>query len=139
MAYSGFLIKLGGSSGTVLPMEYISVGSYNSTPNQRMESKADRSVTGFMHRTTVDHTATKIEFETPNIDNKQLAELNALINGNMSNVHQRNITLYYYDQETDSYRTGNFYMPDVKYNIDHIETAINTIIYKPVRYAFIEY
>ena len=57
----------------------------------------------------------------------------------MSDLHQRNITLQYYDQETDSYKTGNFYMPDAKYSIHHIDNNTNTVIYNPVHYAFIEY
>lgn len=139
MAYNGYLIKLGGESGTAFPMRYIKIDSYDSTPDQRMESKSNRSVTGFLQRTTVAHTATKIEFDTPAVDNTQLSEINALIRWNMSDLHQRNITLQYYDQETDSYKTGNFYMPDAKYSIHHIDNNTNTVIYNPVHYAFIEY
>ena len=139
MAFSGYLIKLGGSSGTELPMKFIAVESYNATPNQRMESKANRAVTGLLHRTTVEHTATKIEFETPHMTNLDRAELNGLLAANWSNSLERKITINYYDEETDTYKNGDFYMPDVKYTIDHIDLTTNLVYYKPTRYAFIEY
>lgn len=139
MAYNGYLIKLGGSSGVVLPLRYISLGSYKSTPNQRMESKATRSVTGLLHRTTVEHKATKIEFETPYIDNNDLRTLNNMIQDAFTNTLERKLTINYYDQETDSYRDAICYMPDVNYSIARIDSNTNTVYYDSVRYAFIEY
>ena len=139
MAYSGYLIKLGGSNGTVLPMEYIAAESYKSTPNQRMEAKATRSVTGLLHRTTVEHKATKIEFTTPVLTNHQLATLNNLFATNFSNNLERKITINYYDQETDDYRDAECYMPDVNYEIKHIDQNMNIVYYGEIRYAFIEY
>lgn len=139
MAYSGYLIKLGGSAGTVLPMEYIGIESYKSTPNQRMESKATRSVTGLLHRTTVEHKATKIEFNTPVITNHQLAALNNLFATHFTNQLERKLTINYYDQETDTYRDAECYMPDVNYDILRIDQDTNTVYYNSIRYAFIEY
>ncbi len=139
MAYNGYLIKLGGSSGVVLPLRYISLGSYKSTPNQRMESKATRSVTGLLHRTTMEHKATKIEFETPYIDNNDLRTLNNMIHNAFTNSLERKLTINYYDQETDSYRDAICYMPDVNYSIARIDSNTNTVYYNSVRYAFIEY
>lgn len=139
MAYSGYLIKLGGNAGTVLPMEYIAMESYKSTPNQRMESKATRSVTGLLHRTTVEHKATKIEFDTTVLTNTQLATLNNLFATHYSNQLERKLTINYYDQETDTYRDAECYMPDVSYDILRIDQNTNTVYYNSVRYAFIEY
>ena len=139
MAYGGYLIKLGGVNGTPLPMQYIGISSYKSTPNQRMEAKATRSVTGLLHRTIVEHKATKIEFTTPTLTNSQLATLNGLLAANFSNNLERKITINYYDQETDTYRDADCYMPDINYEIDHIDEATSTVYYNGVRYAFIEY
>ena len=137
MAFNGYLIKLGGSGGTELPMKYMKPESYIAEPNQRMESEAGRDVTGTLHRTTVEHTATKIEFETPYLTNDQVASLNSMLRSAMSNVHRKDITIYYYDMETNSYRSASCYIPDIKYTIYRVDG--NTIIYKPIRYAFIEY
>jgi len=139
MAYSGYLIKLKGGTAEDLPMKYIGIGSYSCTPDQRMEAKANRAVSGLLQRTTVEHKATKIEFETPTITNKDVSALNTLLQSHFTNALERKITINYYDMETDSYRDADCYMPDVQYKIDHIDHATNTIYYSPVRYAFIEY
>ena len=139
MAYNGYLIKVGGSSGTKLPMKYIKLDGYNITPNQRMESEAVRSVTGLLHRSTVSHTATKVEFNTPNITNKDVDDMMTLFRNAWTSVNERKLTLEYYDMETNTYKTGTFYMPDIKFEIDHIESALNIIVYKEIRVAFIEY
>lgn len=137
MAYSGYLIKLGGSSGTELPMKYVKIGSYNISPNQRMESQATRAVTGLLHRTTVQHTASKIEINTPPLTNSEVASMMTLFRNAWTNTLERKLTLYYYDMETDTYKTGDFYMPDINFAIDHIEG--NVIVYNEIRIAFIEY
>lgn len=139
MAYAGYLIKVGGANGVILPMDCIAFDSYKSTPDQRMESQATRSVTGLLHRTTVEHTATKIEFSTPPITNRQLATLNAIFRSHYTNALERKLTINYYDQETDSYRDAECYMPDVDYEINHINNDTNTVYYNSIRFAFIEY
>ena len=137
MAYSGYLIKVGGSGGTELPMKYIKLSGYNITPNQRMESEAKRDVTGVLHRTTVAHTATKIEFNTPPMTNSDVDAMMTLFRTYWISNAERKLTLYYYDMESDSYQTGSFYMPDIKFQIDHIDG--NIVYYTETRIAFIEY
>lgn len=139
MAYSGYLIRLGGIGGTDLPMKYIKLGDYSITPNQRMESEAKRAVTGLLHRATVEHTSSKIEFNTPNLTNRDIDAMMSLIRGYWSSASERKLTLAYYDMETDSYKTGEFYMPDIKFQIDHIDNTRNVVYYKETRIAFIEY
>lgn len=142
MAYAGYLIKLGGSNGTSLPFKYIKAESYSCTPDQRMEVSANRAVTGVLVRQTVEHTATKIEFETVYMTNTERAALNTLLRTAMTNtgsILERKLDLEYYDDETDTYKTGTFYMPDVQYSIYKVDNIHNIITYSPVRYAFIEY
>ena len=138
MAYAGYLIKVGGSSGTALPMKYVQIGSYSITPNQRMESEAKRAVSGVLHRATVSHTASKIEINTPPLTNAEVVAMMTLFSNAWSNALERKLTLYYYDMETDAYKTGDFYMPDIQFSIDHIEPG-NVIVYNSIRIAFIEY
>lgn len=138
MAFSGYLIKMKNGNDVVeLPLSYVKAESYSATPNQRLESSAARSTTGYLKRTTCDHTATKIEINTIPMTNTQWKTLWDLIKGKFSNLKQRNITLEYYDNESDSYQTGDFYMPDIEYPILRVDG--NTIYYDSIRLAFIEY
>ena len=139
MAYNGYLIKVGGSAGTILPMEYIKTEGYDITPAQRLETEAKRAVTGVLHRTTVAHTATKVEFNTPIITNTALENLILLFRNAWTDVSQRKLTIEYYDMESNSYKEGVFYMPDIKYQIHHIDNENDVVYYKETRIAFIEY
>lgn len=139
MAYSGYLIKLKGGTAENLPFKFIAIESYQITPNQRMEAKANRATTGLLHRTTVSHTASKVEFETPPCTNLDIAELNAMLSRHYTSSLERKIVIEYYDPETDSYKEGTMYMPDVQYKISRVENQYNLIHYDKVRYAFIEY
>jgi len=139
MSYSGYLIKIGGSSGTILPFKYIKVDGYNITPNQRMETEAKRDVTGLLHRNTVAHTASKIEFTTPYMTNSDLDDMITLFRNAWTNSTERKLVIEYYDMESNTYKTADVYMPDIKFEIDHIDNDHNIIMYKETRVAFIEY
>ena len=135
--YAGYLIKVGGPDGVPLPMAYIKVEGYDITPNQRMESKAARAVTGVLVRNTVSHTATKVEFSTPVMMDRDVHAMMGLFGNAWTSVLERKLNLEYYDMETGEYKTGTFYMPDIKFQIDHIDG--NIIYYKEITIKFIEY
>ena len=140
MAFNGKLIELKtGNNYIELPTQYIKLDSYKVTPDQRMEADANRATSGVLVRNTVSHTATKIEFETPPIDNTELASLMTLINNAMTNALQRNVTLRYYQTLTNSYKEGNFYVPDIETPIYRIELNPPVVHYDSIRFAFIEY
>lgn len=136
MAYAGFMIKLGGPTGAELPMDYFRADSYE-VENRHTETSNRQDVTGKTHRTVATHTSVRIELETRALDDIRMAALNGLITGAMADTTRRDITIYYYDTETGSYRTANCYMPDVKYTVRKLEE--NAVIYEPAQLTFIEY
>ena len=81
------------NGGTELPITYIKVEGYEITPNQRMESEAKRDVTGGLHRTTVPHTSSKIEFHTRTMTNTELEEMMSLFRQYWSNELERKLLL----------------------------------------------
>lgn len=137
MSYSGYLIKLGGNNGTELPLTMVKAESYQVTPNQRMESSAKRDTTGKLHRTTCSHTASKVEIDTIPMTNSQWQNFFGLVKAKYSDSHSRTIELKYYDPESDSYKTGTFYVPDLHYPILRIDG--NIIYYDSISLHFIEY
>ena len=131
MAYAGYLIKVGNYT---IPLTYMKLESYKSAPDQRQDLDSYRDADGVLHRNVLPHTATKIEFETPYLFMSQLQELIQNIRSNFLTSIARDCTLTYYDEETNSYKTGHFYMPGtIEYNM------YNKEIYAPCRFAFIEY
>lgn len=137
MAFAGYLIKAGGSGGTEIPMEYMRISTYEAGL-QRVEQENNRAITGLLHRQLAQRQHVEISFETRPLSNTALAALNTLIRDEMSDIARRDITLEYYDTETDSYRTANCFMPDVSFTIRKAEGPTE-LIYEPVKYVFIEY
>ena len=140
MAFNGKLIELKTNGSWVnFPIKYIKAESYKVTPDQRMESEANRSADGYLKRTTVDHTASKIDFTTTNLTNTDVKRINDMRTAAFTNAKQRKVDVRYYNPDTDSYNTGTFYMPDVDYEINRVDLQTNTVHYNPIRFAFIEY
>lgn len=140
MAFNGKLLELYiGGSYTEFPTKLINAESYKVTPNQRMESSATRTASGLLIRSTVSHTASKIDLNTTILTNSQLATIESLLTSAYTDSLERKLSLRYYVPQSDSYKTGTFYVPDVDYDILRIDKDKNIIWYNSVRYAFIEY
>lgn len=134
--FNGWLIRAG---GTEIPIKYIQEATYNVTPDQRQDLDSEQDVTGVLHRNVVEHTRSKVEFTTPSLDNSEVAALTALFRNAFTDASARTLQIEYYHPETDSYGSGIFYMPDTAYPIRRITTDKRTVLYNPIRYAFIEY
>lgn len=140
MAFNGKLLELKTNNSYVeFPLKYIKPESYDATPDQRMEISAGRATTGKLKRTTCEHMATKIELNTIPLTNKEVKEISDILIAAFTDTAQRNLEIRYYHPETDSYKTGEVYMPDIQYPINRIDLTTNTIYYNSIRYAFIEY
>ena len=131
MAFNGYLVKVGNYT---IPLTFMKLESYKSMPNQRQDLDSYRDADGYLHRTVLPHTATKLEFETPYLFRPQMQSLIQGIRINFTSEIARQCEVTYYDEETDSYKTGTFYMPGtMEYQV------YNKDIYAPTRFAFIEY
>lgn len=142
MAFSGYLLKLIASGGTKteIPLEFIRYSTYKVTPDQMLDLDTGlRDITGVMHRNVVAHTATKVEFETPSMDNTKANTLVQLLMSHVRVARERDVYLEYYDTYTDSYKQGHFYIPDINFEIRNVDAPNNVINYNQVRIAFIEY
>lgn len=132
MAYQGYLIKVG---NTVFPMKYIRAETYKCTPNQRIDQDSDSDATGVLHRNVLPHTRTKIEFETPQmLRGADVLAISTLLGLSGS---RRDVTITYWDHESQSYKTGKCYVPDISYQL--MRNTGDDLVYMPIRYAFIEY
>ena len=140
MAFNGKLLELKvGANYVEFPLQYIKYSSYKATPDQRMESSANRATSGKLVRQTVSHTATKVEFETPPITNADLAAIMTRFTNAFTDALQRKLTARYYDTITDAYKTGDFYVPDIETSITNVDVDKKIIYYDSIRFALIEY
>ena len=139
MAFSGYLIKVGTGTPVEIPMKYMRAETYSVTPHQRLEWSAERDVTGVLHRETTPNMPPKIEFNTPLMTNADIKALNTILSNAYSVAAERKLSVTYYDPESDTYKTHDCYMPDVKYEIRNVDSVNNVINYEELRYAFIGY
>lgn len=141
MAFNGKLLEVKVNGNWVeFPLKYIKHDSYKAAPCQRMEAKANRATTGVLHRTTVSHTATKVEFETPPMfTNVDVGQITALLKSAYISELEKKLEVRYYDTEEDDYKTGEFYVPTVEYTINRVDKVNTLVYYDSIRYAFIEY
>jgi CHASE2 domain-containing sensor protein len=129
MAFLGYLIKVG--EVVLSTNKYISHGSYISTPNQITDDDTYVDGDGLLHRSTVPHTRSKIEFNTPYLRLADKIALQALLPSRVE------LSVTYWNDEDNEYQTGKFYVPDITFEI--YSTSDTDILYKPIRIAFIEY
>lgn len=128
MAFSGYLLKVGSIK---IPMRFISVKSYKSTPNRQQDLDSYRDADGKLKRNILPHKVTTIEFSTPYLHLADKIALQAIL------PSRTKLTVTYWNDETNAYATGDFYIPDVEYSIYRVDG--NDIIYMPITYEFIEY
>ena len=138
MSFNGKLIELKtGNNYVEFPLTYIKAESYKITPDQRLESSANRSASGLLVRSTLSHTSSKIEFETIPITNREANAIHTLLTNAFTDSLRRDLSIKYYDPFSDTYKTADCYMPDIDYPVTRVDGT--TIYYDSVRFAFIEY
>lgn len=116
-----------------IPLEMMAYKTYLASRNVQ-DSDSYRDANGKNHRNVLEHIVWKVEFMTPYLTEKQFRTLIDNIRANLLHPTETDVTLYYYNEWTDSYESGHFYMPGT------LEfPRFNKNIYEPLRIAFIEY
>lgn len=136
MAFQGYLMKIG---QTVFPLSFVFKESYNITPNRRQDLDPFRDANGKMNRKVVPHTVSTISITTKPMWNDEMSNMMKLIRDNYLNEKEKKVSLTYYCPDIDDYKTGEFYIPDIEYNIHHVDTVRGAIFYNSTTLEFIEY
>lgn len=136
MAFNGSLLKSGNDN---FPLQYVFKESYKVVPNRRQDLDPYRDANGKLHRNTLSHTASTIEFQTKTMNNTDFETVMSWLRSHYSNSSEKKIPLTYYCPDTDSYNTGDFYVPDIEMEINYVDTTNNKILYNPTTIEFIEY
>ena len=136
MAFEGYLLK---SGNDIFPHKYIEYSSWNSTPNQREEIKAYRDDnTRDLTRVTAAGRKTAIAFKTrDNLHLDEKIEIQEFFTSHETNADERKIPLTFWNDESNSYETGDFYRPNIKFTINKISGK--DIVYGAVQIDLVEY
>lgn len=136
MAFQGYLMKIG---QTVFPLSFVFKESYNITPNRRQDLDPFRNANGVLNRNVVPHMVTTISIKTKPMWNDEMNKLMTLISNNYINEKEKKVSLTYYCPDLDDYKVGEFYVPDVEFNMNYVDTENNRILYNSTTIEFIEY
>lgn len=136
MAFNGYLIKMGAD---VFPLSFVYKSSYTVTPNRRQDVDPTRNANGVLERNVLDHMPSTISFQTKPMYNNELNELMTFIRSHYSVEKEKKIVLEYYCPDIDDYKTGEFYLPDISFPIDMVDTKNKRILYREFQLEFIEY
>lgn len=133
--FQGYLLKFG---DTILPNRFLKFDSYTVTPNQRTELEAYRDdYTQELFRVTSEGVKTKIEANTPPMYLEKKLEFQEYLANGLEDELQRKYKVTYWNDETNEYKTGYFYIPDTAYSIYAIWR--NSIFYNSFKLTLIEY
>lgn len=136
--FKGYLLKAV-KTGQLFPAQYIDAGSWYSIPSQREEIKAYRDEnTRNMTRITAAGRKSLWSFSTlEGIHLEEKMEIQKFFTDNENDADQRRITLEFWNDETNSYQTGDFYRPNMNFPIK--EYTQTDIIYKALKIEGVEY
>ena len=121
-----------------IPNRFISLQSYVSTPHQRQDLDSYQDNLGRLHRNTLQHTRSKLEWNTPPLLEKDILYLQNILNSGIINERERKAKIIHYCFDTHTYEQGEFYIPDITFTPMRIMPNGSVLLNK-VRLAFIEY
>ena len=139
--FDGYFVKvINASTGeeTPIPNKYISLASYVSTPHQRQDLDSFQDDLGHLRRNTLEHTRSKLEWNTPPLTEREILDLQNILNSAIINERERKVRIIHYCFDTHTYEQGEFYIPDITFTPLRIYPNGEVLLDK-VRLAFIEY
>lgn len=134
MSFNGYLIKVG-SYGDFFN-KYIESESYK-IAKKVIDVDSYRDANGILHRNALSHVSYTISFDIRPVTNDEMEEFLSAIRSNFSSSLERKLSLTFYVPEDNNYVTADVYLPDIEFNINHIENYV--IIYEKTTIKFIGY
>jgi hypothetical protein len=80
-----------------------------------------------------------ISFQTKPMYNDDLEKMMSFIRSHYSVEKEKKLVLEYYCPDTNGYKTGEFYVPDISFPIDMVDVEKKRILYREFQLEFIEY
>lgn len=143
--WNGYLLKAV-KTNKKFPDKYINFESWDSTPKQREELKAYRDDnTRNLTRVTAEGMKSKFSFRTrQDLTLEDKIAIQKFFTDAMEEEtdpteakKQRKVELQYWDDDSNKYSTGTFYIPNMDFPIRKITD--DTIYYNEMTFTFVEY
>lgn len=116
-------------------------GNLTITPNQMQDIDSYVNGNGYLKRKVLNHSRTKIEWNTPYLTYEDKCKLISAIRTGYKqgdgSYKERKIRIRYYNDWEDDYSFGTFYMPDVQFQYGGLYHGAP--MYLPIRLAAVEY
>jgi hypothetical protein len=135
MSYSGFFIKVLGTTDYVIPLTLMQEKSYHGVFST-LDTEGYRDGDGVLHRKAVLQVP-HATFTTRPLTNRELGEMWRNIRSRYTNSLEKKVTAMVYVSELDDYMTQEYYVPDIDPQISKVEG--NVIRYDSVKMEFIGY
>lgn len=125
------------------PLTYVYKESYVAAPNRRQDLDPYRDANGYLHRNTLEHTATTIQFQTKPMYEHDMDAVMSFIRGHYISPLEKKVRLRYYmmgeSSADNGYGRGEFYIPDIEFTLNMVDQKGKRILYNSTTLEFIEY
>lgn len=127
--YKGWDIK---TPKGILPAKFIAAEGLSQKPNQIMDLDPRRTSDGLLVRNVLPYTVTSITINTVPMGLKMKKEFQSYF------PSRKTIEIEYWNEESNDYRTGKFYIPDVewkRYGVVKGEPFYLSVTYELIGYG----
>lgn len=131
-SYQGYLLQF---NGVTMPNGYFL--EYSSTPDRISDDDAGTDQNGMLWRSPLPHKRSSIKFSTHKMKLDDKIRFQSIITNSISNALERKAWIRYWNDMTNSYSEGWFYIPDIEFSI--MDADNDTIWYNPISVELIEY
>ncbi len=122
------------------PDKYIKKCSPKVKPNQRQSLDPYTDMYGVTHDNGLPHTKTEIQFTTLSMSGSEFRTIMSGITENYIDYKKRNANCTYYDDESGTFKTGEFYLDkSFQANRDEVDQNGVPTKYDEIDWLFIEY
>lgn len=130
--YQGYLLKFG---NTILPNQYFT--DYSSVPSRISDEDAGTDQTGRLWRSPLPHKRSTAKFTVKKMVLDKKIAFQSIVQGAITNAAERKMTVTYWNDDVNDYRTTECYVPDIEYSVRDADAT--TIYYNPISVELIEY
>lgn len=140
MAFRNYYIKfIKGNTTWEFPLGWMQINTADFAPYKVMDLDPYYDSTGLLHRNVVEHTSADLKFSLPPMPMSKKNEVMRKIRSMYTNVKKRDCTLEYYNDETDSYDTADYYMVEPHFRPKERNASTGEILYDSIDLEFIKY